>query len=342
MDAGAAPPAWNTRITALFGIRYPLLAGGLMWLSDARYVAAVVRAGGMAFMTPRSFGSQAEYRGQLACCTDLCEGLPFGVNLTLSRRAEANADIAGQLETALQAGVRHFETVGPAPGPLIERIHAAGGVVIHKAAQVAHALKAEAQGADAVALVGPEAGGHPGMNELPASLLCALALEQLRIPLAWGGGIGTGRQLAAALALGCDAVVLGTRLLACDEVWAHSDYKDRLVASGSQDSVMTLRGTGHPWRVLANATAREVQRLESTGLRTYPEFGELARGRTGRDGAYRDGDTDRGLLSLGPAVAFIQRREPVAAVMHRLVRDASDSLMRAAQLRPAPTSCHAA
>jgi len=321
---------WPTRITRLFGIRHPVLAGGLMWLSDARYVAAVVRAGGMAFMTPRSFDTSEAFAAELQACNALCEGRPFGVNLTLSRRTEANADVPRQLELALAAGVRHFETVGPSPGALIERIHAAGGLVLHKASTVEHALKAQAQGADALALVGPEAGGHPGMNELPSSLLCAYALEQLHQPLAWGGGIGTGRQLAAALAMGCDAVVLGTRLLACDEVQAHGNYKERLLQAGPQDSVMALRSTGHPWRVLANATAAEVQRLEATGLADYPSFGALAQGRTGRDGAYRGGDPEAGLLSLGPAVGFVRQRESVAAVIGQLMAQA---LQRLAALR---------
>jgi nitronate monooxygenase len=327
-------PPWQTRITTLFGIRYPILAGGLMWLADAPYVSAVVRAGAMAFITPRSFESLRAFGQELDRCLELSDGHPFGVNLTLSRRDEANEELPGQLETALAAGVRHFETVGPSPGALIERIHAAGGVVVHKSSTIEHALKAQAQGADALALVGPEAGGHPGMNELPASLLCAYALEELHRPLAWGGGIGTGRQVASALALGCDAVLIGSRLLVCDEVTAHSHYKDRLVDSRASDSVMTLRSTGHPWRVLANATAREVQRLEATGLSTYPDFGDLARGRTGRDQAYRNGDPDQGLLSLGPAVGFANRREPIASVLAAIMEQARDSLSQVAALHP--------
>ena len=322
----------STPITRLFGMRHPILAGGLMWLSEAGYVSAMVRAGAMGFMTARSFDSIAAFREQLARCRELSAGHAFGVNLTLSRRADANTEVMAQLDAALAAGVRHFETVGPASGPLFARIHAAGGVVIHKCSTVEHALKAEAQGADAIALVGPEAGGHPGMNELPGSVLCAYALERLRVPLAWGGGIGSGRQIAAALTLGCDAVVMGTRFLVCDEVDAHADYKTRLAASNAADSAMVLRATGHPWRVLDNATAREVRRLEAGGLSTYPEFGELVLGRTGRDGAYRAGDADRGLLSMGPAVGFATQREPVAAVVDALMEQTHLQLQRAAQL----------
>ena len=138
---------------------HPILAGGLMWLSDACYVAAVVNAGGMAFITARSFETEADFAAELELCSRLAGGKPFGVNLSLSRRADANMAAYRQLGLALDAGVRHFETAGPSPKPLFEAIHAAGGIVIHKCAYLAHALKAEEQGADAITLVDP-AGNH--------------------------------------------------------------------------------------------------------------------------------------------------------------------------------------
>lgn len=330
------PAVFRTRITELMGIRHPVLAGGLMWLSDANYVAAVVNAGGMAFMTARSFESEAEFAAQLASCTRLTGGKPFGVNLSLSRRADGNVAVQRQLEMALAAGVRRFETAGPSPGPLFDAIHAAGGIVIHKCAYLAHALKAEQQGADAITLVGMEAGGHPGMHELPATLLCSFALERLRVPLALGGGIGHGRQIAAALALGCDAVVIGTRFLGCDEVGTHENVKARMLASGAEASTTLLRSLGNPVRVLHNETARQVAALEAQGSHTYEDFGDLVLGVTGRDGAYRGGDVERGLLSLGPSVGFVEAREPVAAVMDALMRDAQAHARRLGTMLPAP------
>lgn len=314
---------FRTRITELMGIRHPVLAGGLMWLSAARYVAAVVNAGGMGFITARSFETAAEFASQLELCSQLTGGKPYGVNLSLSRRSDTDVAVQRQLDMALAAGVRCFETAGPSPGPLFEAIHAAGGIVIHKCAYLAHALKAEEQGADAITLVGMEAGGHPGMHGLPATLLCSYALERLRVPLALGGGIGHGRQIAAALALGCDAVVIGTRFLGCDEVGTHENVKERMLASGAEASTTVLRTLGNPVRVLHNETARQVAALEAQGSRAYEDFGELVLGVTGRNGAYRGGDVERGLLSLGPSIGFVDTREPVAAVMETLMRDAA-------------------
>lgn len=315
-------------------MRHPILAGGLMWLSDSSYVSALVRAGVMAFMTPRSFSSTDEFVSQLQSCREACGELPFGVNLTMSNRPEANSAIPRHLEVALEHGVRHFETVGPSPGPLFERIHHAGGVVIHKCAFVEHALKAQRAGADAIALVGMEAGGHPGLNPLPASMLCAFALDQLRVPLVWGGGIGHGRQIAAALALGCAGVLIGTRFLVGDEVTAHAAYKDHLAQQEASASTMVLRSTGHPWRVLENETAREVRRLESQGASTYQEFGPLALGRTGRDGAYVGGDPQVGLLSMGPSIGFASSREPLARIVEELMNQTNAAWQAAARLAP--------
>lgn len=327
-------PTWQTRLTALFGMRRPILGGGLMWLSDAGYVSALVNAGCMAFITPRSFDDLGAFERQLQRCREACGDAPFGVNLTLSRRMDAEADVSQQLEVALAHGVRHFETVGPAPWPLFDRIHAAGGVLVHKCTTIDHALKAEARGADAIALVGPEAGGHPGMNELSSQLLCTLALEQLRVPLVLGGGVGHGRQIAAALALGCDGVLIGTRFLVGDEVAVHPAVRQRFLAATAADSVMRLRGSGHPWRVLDNGTAREVAALEAAGARSYPEFGDRVLGRTGRDRAYRGGDVEAGLLSMGPSIAMTGRAQPLAAIVDELMAQAGAALVRLARIAP--------
>lgn len=325
---------WHTRLTALFGMRVPILGGGLMWLSDADYVSALVRAGCMAFMTPRSFDNASAFEQQLLRCRAACGDAPFGVNLTLSRRNDFEADVAAQLERALDHGVRHFETVGPAPWPLFDRIHEAGGVLVHKCTTLQHALKAEERGADAIALVGPEAGGHPGTNELSSHLLCALALERLRVPLALGGGVGHGRQIASALALGCEGVLIGTRFLVGAEVPVHPALRQRLLTAGAGDSVMRLRSTSHPWRVLDNATAREVAELEAAGACAYPEFGDRVLGRTGRDQAYVGGNPEAGLLSMGPSIAFADHAQPLFQIVSDLVSQTRSALGRLHKLGP--------
>ncbi|MFH5926836.1 NAD(P)H-dependent flavin oxidoreductase [Roseomonas xinghualingensis] len=318
------PPVFRTRITELFGIRHPILAGGLMWLSDANYVAAVVRAGGMAFLTPRSFPETGAFARELVRCRELTEGLPFGVNLNVSKVEGHNLKLDEWLDLSLRAGVRHFETVGRAPGDLIHRIHAAGGIAIHKCPLLRHAFNAERAGADAICIIGVEAGGHPGAAVLGSMVVAPMAARQLSVPLVIGGGIGTGDGILAALASGAEGVVLGSRLLAAEEVWAHPAYKERIVAAEQDSTLLTFSGA-HPmgsWRVLENETSREVLRRETAGARDYAAFSDLIGGTKSRDHAYRDGEVERGMLSCGPAAAFTRAVEPMETIIDTLISEA--------------------
>ncbi len=324
----AAPRFFRTRITELFGIAHPILGGGLMWLSDARYVAALVNAGCMGFITPRSFASDEAFAAALGQCAELTGGRPFGVNLTLSKRPEANAGVRRWMELALAHGVRHFETAGYAPAELIGTLHAAGAVVVHKAPGLRHALSAERAGADAVAIVGMEEGGHPGANELPTMVLGALAAERLRVPVVLGGGIGHGRQIAAVLAQGLDGVLMGSRFLVAEEVAAHPAYKRHLLDCDEHSTVRLLHTLGNTWRVLRNETAEAVDAIERAGAADHAAFGALIDGRVARDRCYGQGDWRHGMVSLGPAIAFARRIEPLGAIVAELLAQAQAALGR--------------
>jgi len=312
------PERWPTRITELLGIRWPLLLGGMMWLSDARLVAAMVRAGGMGFVTARSYPSDEAFRQALRECRDLTNGDGFGVNLTLSRRATNNDAMHNRLEVALEEGVRIFETAGLPPTDLLPAIQRAGAVVIHKCAHVRHAVAAQNMGVHAVTLVGMEEGGHPGSNQLPTFLNGAYGLERLSIPLALGGGIGHGRQIAAALALGADAVVMGSIFTIAEETPAHDDYKRRVVATDEHGTRAVLSSLGDTWRVIDNENARKVASLEQAGARSYQEFGELISGDRTKALAYVRGQHEEGMLSMGPAVGFARAVQPLGDIVHRL------------------------
>ncbi len=325
---GAPHPVLRTRITELLGIEHPILGGGLMWLSDARYVAALVNAGCMGFITPRSYASDDAFAQALVQCAALTQGRPFGVNLTLSSRPEANTAVRRWMDIALAHGVRIFETAGYAPTEVIGTLHAAGACVIHKAPGLRHALSAERAGADAIAIVGMEEGGHPGANELPTMLLGALAAERLRVPVLLAGGIGHGRQIAAVLAQGLDGVMMGSRFLVAEEIGAHLAYKQRLVDCDEHATVRVLHTLGNTWRVLRNATARQVEAIEQAGARDHAAFGTLIDGRVVRDHCYAHGDWERGMVSLGPAIAFADRIEPLQAIVERLLAQTHAALAR--------------
>ena len=150
--AGASPARFRTRITELFGIEHPILLGGLHHLGESGIVAAMVNAGGMGFVTSRSFATLDAFRADLRRCRELTAGKPFGVNLTISRRPGFNRDVSAWIDIALEEGVRLFESAGSAPDEIVEPIHRGGGLLLHKCPSVRHAVTAqrlEAAGAHA-------------------------------------------------------------------------------------------------------------------------------------------------------------------------------------------------
>lgn len=316
---------FRTRVTELFGIEHPLFLGGMHHLGRSDVVAAVVNAGAMGFITARSFSNLDKLRDDLRRCRDLTEGRPYGVNLTLSRRPEYNVDVQGWLDVALEEGVSFFETAGRSPAEVVATIHAAGGILMHKCPSVRHALSAERLGVDVIALVGSEEGGHPGANLLSAFVNGAYALPALRTPLVLGGGIGSGRQIAAALALGAAGVVMSSRFMVASEIAAHDALKRRIVELDEHGSTTILASLNDTWRVMLNDVAREVQQREAAGARTHREFGDLILSARTKQRVYREGKVEEGIVSLGPAAGFADRIEPAGDIVKRLMADAASA-----------------
>jgi nitronate monooxygenase len=197
-----------------------------------------------------------------------------------------------------------------------------------------YARKAEAIGADAVTVVGAECGGHPGMDMVGTMVQAALAGREISIPLVVGGGIGSGEQLVAALALGADGVIIGTRFLVAEEIWAHADYKKRLIEASETDTTLVMQTLRNVARALRNATTDEVLRVEAERPGDLKALMPLISGEYGRL-AYEDGDWSKGVLAVGQSVAFIDRTEPLAAIVDRLEAEARTALGRIGSLAKA-------
>ena len=328
-----APPSPRiaTSLTRQMGIARPILCGGLMWLATAEYVAACVNAGAMGYITPRSYPDLAAFEDALRRCAEMTGGTRFGVNLYISARPEQNETLAEWIGLIERHRIGFVETAGYSPAAFLPRLKDAGCHVVHKATTVRHAATAARGGADAVVLIGAECGGHPGQGDLGAMLLGARALERIEVPVLVGGGIGHGRQLAAALAMGAAGVLIGTRMLVADEIWAHRAYKDHIATLDETASTTVLRSLRNTYRCLANDTSAEVQRLEAEGVRDYGLLKPHIGGRA-QKAAYETGDWTKGILSLGPAAAFADRLEPAAAILDRLTDDAAAALARAGTL----------
>lgn len=328
-------PLFKTRITDLFGIDHPILCGGLMWLSDATYVAASVNAGGMGFITARTFPDPGAFRDELAKCRALTGGRPFGVNLYQTPRDAENAFLRGHVRILLEQGVRIIETSGMPPKDLLPALKEAGAKVMHKTSTVRHAASAAKLDIDAVAVVGAECGGHPGLQLVGTFVQAPLGAERLKLPFVIGGGIGHGSQLAAALAMGADAVLVGTRMLAAREINAHAAYKARMIEADEGSSRLIMQSFRNTYRVLDNADARSVAALEAAGETDYERYRPFVAGQH-QQHAYATGEWERGVLSMGQAVAFARQPQSVAEIYAELLDEAAAAQRRLAALAAGP------
>src|ERR1700758_2354402 len=241
VDRSMSQIAFRNAITELFGTRLPIVAGGLMWLADTDYVAAASRAGIIGFITAASFPEPQALRAEIRRCRELCEGGPFGVNVSMLPKLVPGEKTREVFELIVDEGVKFVETSGRSPEEFLPLLKEAGVKVLHKVPAVRFAVKAASIGVDAVAMVGAECGGHPGLDMVGSFVNAAWAESQLDIPYLIGGGVGRGSQLAAALAMGASGVVVGTRFVVAEEIWAHADYKRRLVEAGPTDTDLCMQ-----------------------------------------------------------------------------------------------------
>ncbi len=321
----------NTRVTEFFGTRLPIVASGLQWLANADYAAAASRAGIMGFLTAASFPELPALRDEIRRCRDLAEGGPFGVNVSMLPKLVEGERTEAVFDLIAEEGVRFVETSGRNPEPYVPRLHAAGIKVVHKVPTVKHARKAQAVGVDMVELIGAEAGGHPGVELVGTIVQAALAAREITIPLVIGGGIGTGEQLVAALALGADGVLMGTRFLVAEELRAHPAYKERLVEARETDTMLVMQSLRNTVRALRNETTERIQEVEREKPGDLAALMPLISGKLGRE-AYETGDIRLGALSLGQAVVFADRVEPFAAIVNRIEAEAGTALERLRRL----------
>lgn len=325
--AGTWKAAFATRITSLFGIRHPILAGGLQWLANADYVAAAVNAGIMGFITAASFPDDESLVAEIRRCRDLTGGRPFGVNVSMLPKLAQHERVDAIMKVIVDENVAFVETAGRSPAHYVPLLHEAGVKIIHKVPAVRYAQSAEQAGVDAVSIVGYECGGHPGMELVGSFVQAALAAQRLSIPYCIGGGVGTGAQIAAALAMGADGVIIGTRFLVAEEIWAHPAFKEKVARASEGDTMLVMQSLRNTVRILRNETAETVAAIEARGEGSLETILPLMAGRIGRE-AYVTGDTAKGALAMGQALAFTNEVAPLAAIVDRLVEEAGAAVRR--------------
>lgn len=313
---------------ALFGIRLPIVAGGLMWLSNAEYVAAAANAGILGFITAATYPEPDDLRNEIRKCKKLSNGKPFGVNVSMLPKLVPGEKTVEVFQLIIDEGIKIVETSGRNPEQYLPMLKAAGVKVLHKVPAVKYAFKAQEIGVDAVAIVGAECGGHPGMDMIGSFVNSAMALEKLTIPYLIGGGVGHGSQIVAALSMGAAGVIIGTRFLVAEELWAHDNFKQAMIEAKETDTALIMSSIKNTVRSLKNDTTDEVQKLEkSQDNVTVADLLPFISGQVGRN-AYVTGDVSKGVLAAGHALAFVKKQQPLADIVNTLEAEASQAFTR--------------
>ncbi len=316
----------KTRITDMFGLRLPVVMGAMQWLTKAEMVAAVAKAGGLGFLPAASFKGKADLLDEIKKTQDLAGGKPFGVNVSMLPELVKGEKTMEYFEAVAEGGVRIVETSGRNPEPFVGPLHQHGIKIIHKVPAVRFAVKAEKVGVDAVTVVGYECGGHPGMDDVTSLVLAPKAAAALTIPLLVGGGFADGAGLAAALCLGADGVVMGTRFLMTQESPIHPEMKAWLAGVQETDTTLILRSLNNAARVIDNRVAQETLEAEARGA-DLEEILSLVGGRRGRE-AWLSGDRDGGALPCGQVIGRIEQVLSVAELFDRIEAEAKEALSR--------------
>ena len=314
---------FETRLTKLLGIKHPIIQGGLQWLATAQLASAVSEAGGLGIISSLSFPDQATLRKEIRRIREMTKN-PFGVNLPMLPELTKDDRTEEILEILLEEGVPVVETAGRSPEPFIQRIKSGGIKLIHKVPSARFAKKAESIGADAVTIVGFECGGHPGMDDVTSLVLIPTVASSLRIPVIAGGGIADARGFIAALALGADGVLMGTRFVATQECPAHPKIKEWLVKARETDTMVIQRSIRNAARTIKNKAAEKALAMEERGA-SLEELLTVISGRIGQK-ALLEGDLEGAIIACGQCVGLIHEIKSVKQVMEEIIQGAQSIL----------------
>lgn len=296
-------------ICGILGIKYPIFQGGMAWVSESTLAAAVSNAGGLGIIAGAN-APASHIRDEIRKAKKLTDK-PFGLNIMLlSDNADELSDIA------IEEGVKVITTGAGNPGKFMDKWKQAGIVVIPVVASVALAKRMERCGADAIIAEGCESGGHVG--KLTTMALLPQVVDAVNIPVIGAGGIGDGRGIAAAFALGASGIQVGTRFLVSEECQIHDNYKKAVIKSKDIDTVVTGRCTGHPVQVLKNKLAKEYLKLESDNA-SIEALEELGRGALKK--AAVDGDIENGSLMAGQISGMVKKVQSVKEIIEEMFNE---------------------
>ena len=311
----------KTRITDLFGIEHPVIQGGMQWVGYAELVSAVSNAGALGILTALTQPSPEDLVKEIQRTRQMTDK-PFGVNLTVLPTINP-PPYEEYAQAIVGSGVKIVETAGRSPEPFMELFKEYDVKVIHKCTSVRHALKAQSVGVSAITIDGFECAGHPGEDDIPSLVLLPQAAEALDVPVAGCGGFSDAKSLVAALALGGEAIVMGTRFMATKEAGIHQNVKDKMTEADELSTNLMFRTMHNTARVFKNSVSDQVVEIESTGTATFEDIKDLVAGQRGRV-VFEEGDLEHGIWSAGISVARVKDVPSCKELVSRLVSDAEN------------------
>jgi nitronate monooxygenase len=293
----------KTRITEMFGVETPIVMGGMTGVGYADLVAAVANAGALGFLTAHMFKSGQELLDEIDKTKSLTDK-PFGVNLTLLPSINP-IPYDEYREAIIVSGLKIVETAGRAPTDHLPRFKEHGIKVIHKCTSVRHSVSAVRHGVDVISIDGFECAGHPGEDDVGLVVLLPATVDAVNVPVIASGGMADGRSLVAALALGADAVNMGTRFLATQEARIHENVKKAIVENTERDTVLVGRSLRNTARVAKNSISEQVAEIQKDPTKTFADVRDLMAGVRGRENVLVGGDLDGGIWTTGQSQALI-------------------------------------
>lgn len=311
------------RITELFGIRYPIISGGMVWCSGWRLASAVSNNGGLGLLGVGSMHPETleEHIRKMHQATDK----PWGINVPL-----LYPEMDRIIEIILREKVKIVFTSAGSPKKWTPLLQKNGIKVVHVVSSTAFARKCEEAGCDAVVAEGFEAGGHNGREETTTLTLIPQVRRAISLPLIAAGGIASGRGMLAAMALGAEGVQVGTRFALSEESSAHEQFKQKCITLDEGDTILSLKKLS-PTRLIKNEFYRQVEQAENAGASAEEMAQLLGRGRAKR-GIF-EGELDEGELEIGQAASMIRTVEPAGQIIAQMIAEYNTAIEGLTEIR---------
>ncbi|MFH1032235.1 MAG: nitronate monooxygenase [Chloroflexota bacterium] len=315
---------FKTRVTELLGIKYPILCGPMGYLSNAELVSAVSNAGCLGILVSMTCPTPDDLRKEIRRTRTMTKN-PFAVNVTLLPTIRP-VKYEDYFAAAIEEGVKIIETSGRSPEPYVKIIKDGKAILMHRVTRTRDARTAERVGADIVSILGTEAGGHCGEEDLSTIVRIPLAVNAVKVPVIAAGGVVDAKGFVAALALGAEGVLMGTRFMTSKECPAHQKVKEWLIQLQETDTILIQRSIRNTVRAAKSEFSQKIFDMEQKGAK-LEELLPLISGARGQQ-AYATGDVSNASITVGQAIGLVRNILSVKEIIDGMVSEAEQIMGR--------------